>query len=142
MTTYEHLSSRFIFTQLHNHCLGNCAQFLSRKKILIFSDFFRSNLFKLVYFWTNTSNSCMGYFFHSILTTDFKFEVKKYLIYLIKYCLHTKELKHLLIRLDNFWLQIWNQWLKLSGKNTPYFYLRFWFKNKQVWTSLSEKNQK
>ena len=64
--------------------------------------------------------------------------LQNFVMHLIKYCLHTNELKGLFIRLDNFWHQIWNQWLKLSGKNTPYFYLRLWFKNKQVWTSLSK----
>jgi hypothetical protein len=62
--------------------------------------------------------------------------------YLTEYYLHTKKLKLLFSTLNNFWLRIWNQWSKLSGKNTPYNYLRCWFKNKQVWTSLSEKNQK
>ena len=45
------------------------------------------------------------------------------IMHLIKDCLYTKELKQLLIRLDKFWLQIWNQWLKLSGKNTQYFFI-------------------
>ena len=59
----------------------------------------------------------------------------------MKYYLHTKKLKLLFIKLDDFWLQIWNQWLKLSEETMPYYYLRFWIKNEQVWTSLSEKNQ-
>jgi hypothetical protein len=44
-------------------------------------DFFRSNLFRLVHFWTQTSKNSMEYFFHSILSTDFKFEVKNDLIW-------------------------------------------------------------
>ena len=38
-----------------------------------------------------------------------------------------------------FCSQNWNQWHKMSGKNTHIYFFYFWFKNKRVW---AEKNRK
>ena len=70
--------------------------------------------------------------YFQIVTNRFWKYCKLYLWKVMKYCLHTKELKRLFITLDNFWHRIWNQGLKLCGKNTPYFFWGFGSKNKQV----------
>ena len=41
-----------------------------------------------------------------------------------------------------FWCQIWDQWHKLSGKNTHIFFFYFFFKNKRVWAEKIRKKQK
>ena len=41
-----------------------------------------------------------------------------------------------------FWCQIWDQWHKLSGKNTHIFFFYFLFKNKRVWSEIIWKKQK
>ena len=35
--------------------------------------------------------------------------------------------------LHYFWCQNWDQWHKMSGKNTCIYFFYFWFKNRQVW---------
>ena len=67
----------FIITVLNFK--GNYLQHSSQKNFCLFM-FFHSNLFRLVHFWTQTSNNNKGYFFYSILSTDFKLEVKNHLI--------------------------------------------------------------
>ena len=41
-----------------------------------------------------------------------------------------------------FWCQIWDQWHKMSGKNTHIYFFYFWFKNKQVWAEKIGKKRK
>ena len=41
-----------------------------------------------------------------------------------------------------FCCQNWDQWHKLSGKNTHIFFFYFWFKNKWVWAEKIRKKQK
>ena len=41
-----------------------------------------------------------------------------------------------------FWCQIWDQWHKLSGKNTHIFFFYFLFKNKRVWAKKIGKKRK
>ena len=47
-------------------------------------------------------------------------------------------LKLIISYFHHFWCQNWDQWHKMSGKNTHYFC----FKNKQVWAENIEKNEK
>ena len=41
-----------------------------------------------------------------------------------------------------FWCQNWDQWHKMSGKNTHIYFFYFWFKNKRVWAEKIRKNKK
>ena len=41
-----------------------------------------------------------------------------------------------------FWCQNWDQWHKMSGKNTHIYFFYFWFKNKRVWAEKIGKKQK
>ena len=41
-----------------------------------------------------------------------------------------------------FWCQNWNQWHKMSGKNSHIFFFYYWFKNKRVWAEKIGKKQK
>ena len=36
----------------------------------------------------------------------------------------------------------WDQWHKMSGKNTHVYFYYFWFKNKEVWEEKIGKKQK
>ena len=41
-----------------------------------------------------------------------------------------------------FWCQNWDQWHKMSGKNTHIYFFYFWFKNKWVWAEKIGKKRK
>ena len=41
-----------------------------------------------------------------------------------------------------FWCQNWDQWHKMSGKNTHIYFFYFWFKNKRVWAEKIGKKRK
>ena len=41
-----------------------------------------------------------------------------------------------------FWCQNWDQWHKMSGKNTHIYFFYFRFKNKQVWVEKIGKERK
>ena len=41
-----------------------------------------------------------------------------------------------------FWCQNWDQWHKMSGKNTHIYFFYFWFKKKQVWAEKIGKKRK
>ena len=41
-----------------------------------------------------------------------------------------------------FWCQNWDQWHKMSGKNTHIYFFYGWFKNKRVWAEKIRKKQK
>ena len=40
------------------------------------------------------------------------------------------------------WCQNWDQWHKMSGKNTHIYFFYFWFKNKRVWAEKIRKKRK
>ena len=51
-------------------------------------------------------------------------------------------LKLTILLFQYFWCQNWDQWHKLSGKNTHIFFFYFWFKNKRVWAEKIGKKRK
>ena len=55
---------------------------------------------------------------------------------------HSEKLTALFIILGFFRTQNWNQWEKLSRKNTHINFFHVWFKSKRVWTSLDEFGRK
>ena len=57
--------------------------------------------------------------------------------------LHKSEIFKLIISFFHyFWCQNWDQWYKMSGKNTHIYIFYFWFKNKRVWAEKIGKNRK
>ena len=57
--------------------------------------------------------------------------------------LQKSELLNLIISFfHNFWCQNWDQWHKMSGKNTHIYFFYFWFKNKRVWAEKIGKKRK
>ena len=66
---------------------------------------------------------------------------RSFMTNLMKRQIHPYEATFLFFILDHFWLQNWNHWKKPSRKTPPYYCFYVWFKNKQVWTSLDEKNR-
>ena len=46
-------------------------------------------------------------------------------------------LKLTILFFQYFWCQNWDQWHKLSGKNTHIYFFFFWLKNQRVWVDLS-----
>ena len=51
-------------------------------------------------------------------------------------------LKLIISFLHYFWCQNWDQWHKMSGKNTHIYFFYFRFKNKRVWAEKIRKKQK
>ena len=51
-------------------------------------------------------------------------------------------LKSILSFFHYFWCQNWDQWHKMSGKNTHIYFFYSWFKNKRVWAEKIGKKQK
>ena len=58
-------------------------------------------------------------------------------------CLQKSEFLKLIISLFHYiWCQNWDQWHKMSGKNTHIYFFYFWFKNKRVWAEKIGKKRK
>ena len=55
---------------------------------------------------------------------------------------NTKFLKLIISLFHYFWCQNWDQWHKMSGKNTYINFFYFWYKNKRVWAEKIGKNKK
>ena len=84
------------------------------------SEFFKVDDFILPFFGTNFFQLLMG------LRSFQKSEFLKLIISLLHY----------------FWHQNWDQWHKMSRKNTHLYFFYFSFKNKRVWAEKIRKKQK
>ena len=97
-------------------------------------DMVGTNCYKVLTLWRNANGSILCQYFFD--TTYF------HLLLGLRSFQKSEFLKLIISFFHYFWCQNWDQWHKMSGKNTHIYFFYFWFKNKRVWAEKIRKKRK